>query len=104
VESAVVVYQLRPLDATACPAGCAAPELEKPFLRTPPDLTVSLLNRYVLSRLPPEAASGRQVQVCANGQPVEEGMLLQALLEGGQAGGSSEVPAIQYRFAQLAGA
>lgn len=106
VESAVVVYQLRPLEPAACPAGCAAPELEKPFLRTPPDLTVSLLSRYVLSRLPPEAASGRQVLMCALGQPVEGEVLLQALLEGGRASpaGGSEVPAIQYRFAQPAGA
>jgi hypothetical protein len=98
VESAAVVYELRPLDASACPPGCAAPALEKPFMRTPAGLTATALARYVASRLP--AATGREVLICASGRPVHGDTPLGAVLQSvPPPQGGSDVPAVRYCFA-----
>jgi hypothetical protein len=98
VETAAVVYELRPLEGTACPPGCAAPPLDKPFMRTPQGLTAASLSRYVASRLPPDAAAGRGVVICAGGFPVSGDCSLAQVLQATQQEAGSTVPAVRYRF------
>jgi hypothetical protein len=102
VESAAVVYELRPLDPALCPPGTAAPALPKPFMRTPPGLSAASLARYVASKLPLSAdvaAAAREVVITAAGQAVHPDALLSTVLLSALPEPGAAVPAVRYRFA-----
>lgn len=98
VEAAVIIYELLPLHASG------VPPLDKPFVRTPPNITAAALQRYISARLPSGcAAAGRGVRLCGVGGDVanEEAPLAALITAAAAEGDAGEggLPRVRYCLA-----
>jgi len=99
VEAASVVYEVRPLPHVAVGDQAYVAALERPYVRTPLNLSAQSLGRYIASKC--TVTEGWELQVCTpQGEPVHPLAPLIAFMHKGQPaeGAASGMPVVYFRL------